>query len=80
MNPEAAMTHAECVAAVREIVAEHHEPADATSSLELDSLEVVLVVEALEDRLGIRIAAKDLLPEHFGSLEALVRLVEHKLA
>jgi acyl carrier protein len=62
---------------VRALLAEHgHAPADDETALELDSLTLVLLVEALEDRLGRAIAARDVVPEHFGSVARIVAYLE----
>jgi acyl carrier protein len=58
---------------VRALLAEHgHEPAADDTPLELDSLTVVLLVEALEDRLGRRIPPRDVVPAHFATVARLV--------
>jgi acyl carrier protein len=44
--------------------------------LTMDSLALVQLVEALEDAGGIRIAAKDVTREHFGSIDAIVAFLE----
>lgn len=63
-------------ARVRQIVSAHREPpAEATAPLELASLEIVLVAEALEEAFGLKVSARDLTPENFGSVERLVRFV-----
>ena len=43
--------------------------------LTMDSLALVQLVEALEDACGIRISAKDVTREHFGSIDALLALL-----
>lgn len=43
---------------------------------ELDSLAVVELMTALEDRFGIEIDAEDLTAEHFGDVGSLSRLVQ----
>ena len=42
----------------------------------LDSMDIVLLVTALNAALGITIPAVDILPDNFNSVEALVALVE----
>lgn len=66
--------------AIRAIVADHHAPAGDDEPLEIDSLTVVMLVEALEDRFDIRIAPRDLTPDHFATVRSLARLVESKQA
>jgi acyl carrier protein len=46
--------------------------------LTMDSLALVQLVEALEDACGIRISAKDVTREHFGSIDAIVAFLESK--
>ncbi|MBM3271258.1 MAG: acyl carrier protein [Candidatus Sericytochromatia bacterium] len=54
---------------VREIVAGlGPAPAGDEAALDLDSLGVVMLVEALEDRLGVRIGPRDVVPENLGSV------------
>lgn len=65
--------------AVRAIVAEHVEvPEDDAAPLELDSLTLVLIVEALEERLGLRVAASEVIPENFASVASIAAFVERK--
>lgn len=63
------------LAIVRELVTELHGPVDASEPLELESLTVVLLVEALEDRHGVAIPVREVKPEAFASQEALAALV-----
>lgn len=64
---------------VRALVASLHPvPDDTAAPLDLDSLTTVMLVEALEDRLAIRVAARDVVPENFGTLEAVAAFVERK--
>jgi acyl carrier protein len=64
---------------IRTIVAERGEIAE-DGALALDSFAVVDVIEALEDRFGIRIAASEVTRERFATLAALVAFVEGKLS
>jgi acyl carrier protein len=64
---------------VRELVAEVHGPCPDTDPLDLDSLTVVLLVEAIEDQFGLTVAPNDLLPAHFASIAALAAFVAGKL-
>lgn len=66
------------ILAVRELVADHHAPMGDDEPLEVDSLTIVMLVEALEDLFGIRIAPRDLTPEHFATVRSLAALVESK--
>jgi acyl carrier protein len=64
---------------VRAIVSEHATaPDDDAAPLEVDSLAIVQIVEALEDRVGIRVAPREVTPEAFRSIASLVALVEAK--
>lgn len=66
-------------ARVRAIVSEHADvPATDDATLELDSLTVVTIVEALEDAFDVRFAARDASPETFASIAALARVVAAK--
>jgi acyl carrier protein len=63
--------------AVRALLADLADPpASDTEALELDSLTIVRLVEALEDRFGIRIAAKDVLPANFGTIATVAAYVD----
>jgi acyl carrier protein len=63
---------------VRAIVAERGE-VGAGGELTLDSFAIVDVIEALEDRFGIRITAAEVTRDRFATLAALVAFVEEKL-
>lgn len=66
---------------VRAIVSEHAPaPDDDGSPLELDSLTVVVLIEALEDRFEIRVAPREVTPERFASIAALAAFIEQKVA
>lgn len=66
---------AEARALVRALVAELHGPAGDDDALALESLTVVLLVEALEDRHGIAVPARAVTPERFASIAAIAALV-----
>ena len=51
---------------------------DDDSALDLDSLTVVQLVEALEDEFAIRIRPRDVTAENFASVSALVGFVRTK--
>lgn len=53
-------------------------PATDDEPLELDSLGVVQLVEAIEDRLGIVVSAADVVPENFGSLGRVLAFLEER--
>jgi acyl carrier protein len=60
---------------VRALVAELHGPASDEDPLQLDSLTVVLLVEALEDRHGIVLPLDEVRPPHFDTVRNLAALV-----
>ena len=45
----------------------------------LDSLDIILIVEELEKRLGISIEAEQIVPENFASLRTLEAFVESRM-
>lgn len=72
---------ADVAGSVRALVAEHAEiPADPDAPLELDSLTLIVITEALEERFGFQVAARELVPEQFGTLRRLVAFVERRRA
>lgn len=73
------MTRDESLLFVRDLVAEFHEPRPDTEPLELESLTVVLMIEAIEDRLGVHIAPREAVPENFATIAALAAFVAAKL-
>ena len=63
------MTGEERLGLARALIAEHQQaPEDDHAPLALESLVLVLVAEGLEARAGIRVAARDVVPENFGSI------------
>lgn len=64
---------------VRQIVDEFGTVNDS-GALDLDSFGVVNVIEAIEDRFDVRVAASEVTRERFATLVSLVRFVEEKLA
>jgi acyl carrier protein len=46
----------------------------------IDSLHLVAIVSALEERFGIHVSAEDLVPDNFASVSAIARLVARKSA
>lgn len=64
------------IAAVRALVAELHGPVGDDDRLDLESLTLVLLMEAMEDRWGVKLSVSDLVPEHFESVRAIAHLVE----
>jgi acyl carrier protein len=66
---------------VRALVAEHAVvPVADSTSLELDSLTLVTIVEALEDRFGIRVLARDVVPTNFATIDAIAAFVRARRA
>ena len=64
---------------VRAAVAAHLDlPASDDDELDLTSLAVIALAEELEVREGFVVAARELLPENFGTVAALVAFVERK--
>ncbi len=67
-------------AAVRALVAERRDPpASDEEPLELDSLALVELVEAVEARWDLRVAARDVLPENWDTIARIAAYVEGKL-
>lgn len=65
--------------AIRKLLEEHAEvPADDEAPLEVESFVLVVVAEALEEKFGIRVAAKEMRPENFGSVARIAAYVERK--
>ena len=54
-------------------------PADDHAPLDLDSLTIVTLHERLELMFGIRVRAREVTPDVFGSVQGLVRLVRSKI-
>ena len=66
---------------VRELVAEHADlPALDDDPLQVESFVLVVVAEALEERFGIRVKAREMRPENFGTLARIAAYVEGKRA
>jgi acyl carrier protein len=66
-------------AVVRSLLEEHADiPAADESPLEVESFVLVVVAEALEEKFGIRVAAKEMRPENFGSVARIAAYVEGK--
>lgn len=63
---------------VRAVVARHVRPPGDDDLLQIDSLELVSIVEDLEDTFGLQVRAADLVPEHFGSVAAIARFVQER--
>jgi acyl carrier protein len=66
---------------LRALVADHAiVSADDSAPIELDSLTLVTIVEALEDEFGIRVQARDVVPSNFATLAAIVAFVRARQA
>ena len=66
---------------IRELLEAHVEPpADDSLPLELPSLALVLLAEALEARFDFRVRATELVPENFSSIARVAAFVERKVA
>ncbi len=55
-------------------------PADPAQPLELASLELVQLAEALEEEFGFVVAARELRVENFGTVERIIDYVARKQA
>lgn len=63
---------------VRDLVSGYTEVPGDEAPLALDSLTLVTLLEALEERFAIRVAPREATPEHFGSVARMARYVEGK--
>ena len=61
-------------------VREHAGEVAPDAPLQLDSLTLVVLVEALEARWGIVVPARDLVPAHFGTAADVAAYVQRRLA
>ncbi len=67
--------------AIRAVLADHVElPAHDDAELHLPSLVVIVLAEELERRFGFLVAARELSPGNFGSIERLAAFVKRKAA
>jgi acyl carrier protein len=67
--------------AVIELIAGFAEvPRDRAAPLELASLELVQLAEALEEEFGFVVAARELRAENFGTVERIIEYVARKQA
>lgn len=60
---------------VRALVGELHGPAGDDEPLDLESLTVVLLVEALEDRHGVTVPVREVTPARFATIATIAALV-----
>ena len=63
---------------VRALVAEHADATADDAPLQLESFVLVVIAEALEERFGIRVSAREMLPANFGSIQRIAEYVEGK--
>lgn len=63
---------------VRTLVSEHADVGADDDRLEVDSLTLVTIIEALEERFDVRVAPRDAVPENFSSVAAITRFLEAK--
>lgn len=55
-------------------------PADDAAPLDVDSLTLVSIVEAIEDAFDLRVAPREVVPENFSSVAAIVAFVVRRRA
>jgi acyl carrier protein len=58
---------------VRDVVGRHVGQVAEDARLQLDSLELVALIEDLEDAVGVRVRGRDVTAENFGSLRRIIR-------
>ncbi|MGH9023965.1 MAG: acyl carrier protein [Acidimicrobiia bacterium] len=46
----------------------------------VDSMGLLMLVSFVEERFGVQLADEELVPEHFGTITAIVRLIEKKVS
>lgn len=46
----------------------------------VDSMGLLMLVSFVEERFGVQLADEELVPEHFGTITAIARLVEKKVS
>jgi acyl carrier protein len=64
-------------ARVRALLAEQADVPEADDApLDLDSLTLVLLVEAIEAELGVHVAARQVTPANFGTISAIVAFLQ----
>lgn len=63
---------------VRTLVSEHADVGADEDRLDVDSLTLVTIIEALEERFDVRVAPRDAVPENFASVAAITRFLEAK--
>ena len=62
------------------LIAEHADVVSPAAPLGLDSLTLVVLIEALEARWGILVPSADLVPAHFGTASAVAAYVARRLS
>ncbi len=64
---------------VRALVASHAEvPPGDDEALALDSLTLISVIEAVEEKFGVRVGPRDAIPANFGSISRIALFVESR--
>jgi acyl carrier protein len=61
---------------LRQLIEQHVELEGPDEPLQLRSIELVMLVEAIEDAFGLRVKAAEVTPENFGTLARLVTFVD----
>ncbi len=46
----------------------------------VDSMGLLMLVSFVEERFGIQLTDEELVPEHFGTIDSIARLIEKKVA
>jgi acyl carrier protein len=65
---------------VRALIAEHADVGKDDDALEVASFVLVVIAEALEEKFGVRVTAKEMIPANFGSIQKIAEYVEAKRA
>ena len=64
---------------IREIIGAHIEPPPSDHEpLQLDSIVLIEILEEIEVRCNIHIHPSDLIPEHFSTVEQMIRFFQTK--
>ena len=67
--------HPELERTLLALVNEQRDVLELDEPLELDSFELIVLIESLEARLGLVVPARDVTPEHFRNVRALASYV-----
>ena len=52
------------------------EPVDFIEEGMLDSFDIVSLVDAIENELGVSISGSDIIPENFNSVDSIMKIIE----